>query len=54
MSLSKITSKDLKEKCTLLSIKDYGTKKVIIDRISKHYIDSGLGLLIMVMGQGKE
>jgi hypothetical protein len=44
MSLSKITSKDLKEKCSLLGIKDYGKKEVMIARISKHYIDSGLGV----------
>ena len=43
MSLSKITSKDLKEKCLLLGIKDYGKKEVMIARISKHFIDSGLG-----------
>ena len=44
MSLSKITSKDLKEKCLLLGIKDYGKKEVMIARISKHFIDSGLGV----------
>jgi len=44
MSLSKITSKNLKEKCLLLGIKDYGKKEFMIARISKHYIDSGLGV----------
>ena len=42
--LSKISLKDLKEKCKLLNIKDYGKKDQIVARIKKHYIDNDLGI----------
>ena len=47
MSLNKISSKDLKDKCKLLKLKDYGKKEDMIARIEKHYIDYGLGIFIL-------